>query len=361
MNILLFQIYGNQRVYHLELTYSILSAARFLKNDPAGIRIVLAADANNQRPDLPVEHLTLTPEMLHEWQLGGSYSHAIQAYALHHAVRSYDAPVILIDSDTVIQDHPRLMFDRIAPGKTLMHAREDRLGDSIEWPEWKALIERSGGSVAGWPVGSDSVMYNAGVLGLHPQDAPLMDEVKAAMHVIRDNSSMFTAVQLAASLVLGARTQLSVCDDLVEHYWGGPRAYYHYQIERMFPGVLNGKGIDNPGMAPLPLNRSPAAAWRHRLAARIKRFQRAVGPEYGAAYMAYLSALSLRDANPDLANVWATMALNMLQWGMRGQLAYPADFIRFTPAQIGSQYWMQPGLRNRWSDYWSNARKAGIA
>lgn len=275
MKILLFQIYGDRRVYHLELTYSILSATRFLKADPAGIRLVLAVDAGNRRPDLPVEHLEMTPARLHEWQMGGSYNHAIQAYALHHAVRRYDAPVILIDSDTVIREHPRQLFDRIAPGRTLMHAREGRLGDSIEWPQWDALIRKSGGAVAGWPVSSDSVMYNAGVMGIHPQDAPLMEDVKAAMQSIRENSSMFTAVQLAASLVFGARTELSVCDDLVEHYWGGPRAYYHYQMQRMFPGVLSGAGIEDPGMTPAPLAQSPVVALKHRLAARIKRLQRA--------------------------------------------------------------------------------------
>lgn len=353
MNVLLFQIYGNQRAYHLELTYSILSAARFLRDDPADIRIVLAADEENHRPDLPVEHLHLSPEMLREWQMGGSYNHAIQAYALGHAVRTFDAPVILIDSDTIIHDHPKRMFERIAPGKALMHAREGRLGDSIEWPEWKSLIRQSEGSVAGWPVTADTVMYNAGVLGLHPQDAPLVEDVKAAMRAIRANSGMFTAVQLAASLVLDARTQLSTCDDMVEHYWGGPRAYYHYQIAKMFPGIMNGTGVESPSSALPVLERSLTPAFRHRLAARIKRIQRARGPEFATAYSAYLSALSLHRSDPALANVWGTTALNMLQWGMGGQSVQPRDFLRFTPAHIGTQQWMEPGLRKRWLDYWS--------
>jgi hypothetical protein len=236
MKIVLFQIYGNQRAYHLELTYSVLSAARFLRDDPADIRLVLASDRDNQRPDLPVDHLLITPEMLHEWQMDGTYNHAIQAYALHHAVQHFGAPVTLIDSDTIIHEHPKRLFDKIGPGKALMHANEGRLFDSPEWPEWSSLIKRSEGRVAGCAVTPDSVMYNAGVLGLHPQDAPAMDEVKAAMRAIRDNSDMFTAIQLAASLVFGAgKMELSVCDDMVEHYWGGPRAYYQYQMQQTFP------------------------------------------------------------------------------------------------------------------------------
>lgn len=360
MSILLFQIYGNRRVYHLELTYSILSAVRFLKADPAGIRIVLASDAENRRPDLPAEPLAVTPAQLHEWQMGGSYNHAVKIHVLHHAVRHFDAPVILIDSDTIVHDHPRRMFDRIGPGKTLMHARESRLGDSIAWPEWDGMIRRTGGVVGGWQISPDSVMYNSGVLGLHPQDASLMEGAMAAMQGIRENSSMFTAEQLAASLVFAGRTELSICDDLVEHYWGGPRAYYHYQMQQMFPGVLKGAGIEDADMALASLDQSPAVALRHRLAARIKRLQRAVGAEYAAAYSAYLSALSLRDTNPDLANVWTTIAMNMLQWGMGNQRVHPADFIRFTPAQIGLQHWMQPDLRDRWRDYWPSANDCRV-
>jgi len=242
LKILLFQIYGTQRIYHLELTHSILSAARFLKDTPSDIRLVLAADADNQRPDLPVEHLLMTPQMLDEWQMGGTYKHAIQAYALHHAVQHFGAPVVLIDSDTLLREHPGGMFDRIGPGRTLMHRREGKLSDTPEWPEWQALMKATGGALGGQRITADSVMFNAGVLGIDPQDAPLMAQIKAVMHDVRRNSDVFTAVQLAASLVFAAKTEVSVCEDLVDHYWDGPRAYYHYQMNRMYPSVLKGGG-----------------------------------------------------------------------------------------------------------------------
>ncbi|RYH01221.1 hypothetical protein EU805_14570 [Salipiger sp. IMCC34102] len=353
--IILFQIYGNRRVYHLELTYSILSVLRFLKEDKAGIRVVLASDEANSRPDLPVEALTMTPEMLHRWQMGGTYNHAIQAYALHHAVRHFDAPVILVDSDTIFHDHPRRLFDRIGPGKMLMHAREGTLRDSDAWPEWRSLIDRSGGRVGGQAVTPDSVMYNAGILGLCPSDADRLDDVEAAMIDIRATSDMFTAVQLAASLVFD-QGHVSTCEDLVEHYWDGPRAYYHYQMQRMFPGVLEGKRIADPDMPLPPLRRSPPIALRHRVAARAMRMRRAAGPELGYAYLAYRSALSHRKSDPDLANVWADAGLAMLTWGTRDTNAHPSDFSRFSGKQLRSQTWMKPDLQARWESYWSSVK-----
>ncbi len=363
MKILLFQIYGQNRIYHLELTYSILSAARFLKDDAEGVRIVLAADADNQRPDLPVDHLLLTPEMLHDWQMGGTYNHAIQAYALHHAVTHFDAPVILIDSDTVVREHPARMFDRIAPGKALMNKREREISETPEWPQWQDLIAKSGGAVGGLPLGRETVMYNAGVLGIDPKDAPLMDDVKAVMHDIRNYSDVFTAVQLAASLVLGAKTDLSVCDDLVDHYWDGPRAYYHYQMNRMFPGVLDGGGIAQPDLPLAPLKNDIPATLSNRIAARIKRMRRAAEPGYAYAYLAYRSALSVRDADRELAHVWAVTALNMLRWGLEHPRppSTVEDFRLFAPEQIEAQVWMKPDLRRQWRIYWSEPNRPNTA
>lgn len=353
MNILLFQIYGRQRRYQLELTYSVLSAARFLRDDPSDVRLVLASDEPNLRPDLPVEPLPISPPMLREWQMGGTYSHAIQAYLLHHAVTHFGAPTILIDTDTIVHAHPRRMFERIGPGRTLMHTREGLLRDSPERAEWEALISRTGGDVAGYSVGIETVMHNAGVLGLHPHDADLMGDVKAVMRQIRDRSEVFTAVQLAASLVFGSRTGLSTSEDLVEHYWAGPRSYYRYQINRLFPDVLSGGGIGmwDPPLA--PLRQTPPRRIGDRIAARIKRMQRGGDREYGSAYLAYRSALSARGVDVELANVWAAAALDMLIWGMRHRRPETArDFSAFAPASLDQLDWMTPELRSRWRSYW---------
>lgn len=354
MKIIFYTVYGTRRSYHLELTYSVLSAARFLKEEPDDLRLVLITDSDNQRPDLPVEHMIISLEDQRKWQLDGTYNHAIQVYALHHALRHFDAPTVLMDTDTIFKAHPKLLFDRIRPGIALTNAKEGRLCDSPEWPEWRDLIEQSAGQLAGWPVTPESVMHNGGILGLHPRDAHLLDEVKLVMGEIRDHSSVFTAVQLAASIVLGSKLELSTCEDLVEHYWDGPRAYYHYQINRMFPEVLKGQSIQALKSQLLPLERSLPGSLTARVAARLKRVQRKAGAEYGYAYMAYLSALSSRQKDPELANVWAGTALDMLVWGSRERFPQtPADFAFFAPDRLEAQTWMQSGLRKRWQDYWA--------
>jgi hypothetical protein len=356
LKVLLFLIYGKNPIYHLELTYSVLSAARFLKDNPGDIRLVLAADADNHRPDLPVEHLLITPEMLDQWQMGGTYNHAIKIYALHHVLQKYDVPTILIDSDTVFRAHPDRMFERINVGRTLMHARERSLVDTPEWSGWRALIEACDGVVGGQAITAETMMCNSGVLGLDPQDAHLMDLIKVTMHDIRTYSDVFTAEQLAASLVLDSHTELLMCDNLVEHYWDGPRAYYHYQMNRMFPDVLKGERAANKDWDIAPLDPELIGSLGHRIAARIKKLQRRADPGFAHAYMAYLSAISLRQMDPELANVWAITALNMLRWGLENERPNSTheDFELFTCKWIDAQLWMQPDLRDRWRAYWED-------
>lgn len=351
--ILLFLIYGTGREYHLELSYSILSAARFLKDDPAGVKIVLVADPPNQRPDLPVEHLVIDNETLNTWQMGGAYFHAAKPYALAHALRHFDAPAILVDSDTIFHAHPKRLFDHIGPGRSLMHLNHGRLDHLPNAPEWDALIESSEGTVAGWPIGGDTVIYNSGLLGLDPRDVHLMDDVISVMKAIRTHSGVFTAEQLAASIVFLGATSIATCEDIVEHYWDGPRAYYHYQMARMFPQVLSGGGVELAELHIAALHREPPVRLIDKMATYFKRLQRGHDGDYIYAYLAYRSARSCQQRDPELANVWADTALAMLTWGVSHQRGETTqDFSGFRPETLQSLRWMQPELRARWETYW---------
>lgn len=359
MKNLLFLIYGDQRVYHLELTYSILSAARFLDDTPTDVRIVLAADERNQRPDLPVEQLLISPDQMRDWTMGGTYHHALKINVLDHVLEYHNSPTILVDSDTVFLGHPVELFDRVSSGTALMHASEGALQDSDVWPEWESLIQHSGGQVAGWPIGPKSVMFNSGLLGLDPSDRALLEDVKSVLESIRIHTHMFTAEQLAASLVLQQRLAISLGRDLVEHYWHGPRAFFHYQMAHMFPDVRRGGGILDVNMSLPLLQRQMHGKVAHKIAARLKRVQRGQSAEFEFAYRGYLNAIAHRHTDPELANVWAVTALNTLTWGMGA--APPAradvqrDFARFAPPQLDAQDWMTPDLRARWRAYWSAA------
>lgn len=353
MKILLYHIYGDQRNYHLELSYSVLSAYRFLRDDPRGVRIVLVADEQNKRPDLPVENIVVSAETLDEWSLDWSYHHAIKPCAVQHVMQLYQAPVISLDTDTFFLAHPAELFDRIAPGNGLMHVSEGSLRESVSWAEWQALIEKSDGEIGRWSITPETVMHNSGAFGLSVEDAGILDAAKELIASIRTMSDMFTTEQLAISMVLSEKMTVSHCPDIVDHYWHGPRAYFHYQMNKFFPEVRSGGGVEDPDMVLPALETVLPKTLKSRIAAKLKRMQRGADDQYGYAYLAYLSALSCRQSDQELANVWASTALDTLVWGMQGARVNAAqDFVAFAGTALDTQSWMSPKLRERWAAYW---------
>jgi hypothetical protein len=353
-NVIAYHSYGRNRRYHLELTYSVLSAVNFLKHQPADIRIVLVCDSHNQRPDLPVENLVISDKTMHEWQMNGTYNHAMQAYSPHHILELYQSPTVLVDSDTIFKKHPKFLFERIGPGRSLLNAREGLLCELPEWASLKDQISHVDGIVDGVQIVPETVMYNAGVIGLHPADIDAMSKIKSMTSAIRQVSDIFTAVQLAASIVLTRDTQVSTCEDVLEHYWGGPRAYYHYQINKMFPEILRNEPIPALSGTLPALQGLPKTPIVHRLAAAAMRLQRRAPPEYAFAYQAYHTANQLRNSDPELANVWALAGVDMLIWGMpfRTMSWVVKDFNLYEPSRIADQHWMRSEVRDRWLRYW---------
>ncbi len=48
---------------------------------------------------------------------------------------------------------------------------------------------------------------------------------------------VFNIEQFAVTAVLGAKTRLSACNDLLVHYWGFARGFIHEQIAEFFPAA----------------------------------------------------------------------------------------------------------------------------
>ena len=124
---ILYLVFGNKREFQLELTYSVLSTAHFLRSQE--IRIALVCNPANRRPDLPVEHLVVSDAELNSWIT--QYKYAAKAYALGLGLERYGGSVALLDTDTVFTSNPRDLFRRVGPGRSFMQAEDGVLGGSF--------------------------------------------------------------------------------------------------------------------------------------------------------------------------------------------------------------------------------------
>lgn len=355
MKIIVFMLYGDAAHYQPELTYSVLSFLRYLRDDPADIRLLYVCDEANRRPDLPMEELVVSSETLRDWSFGGTYNHAVKVHALRHVLQTYDAPAVLMDCDTYATAHPRELFNRIGPGRALLNCSEGPLsGLHDQAAQFEAIISRSGGSIRGFPVSWDTEMFNSGVKGFHPRDLPTLDKAVEVIRDIRGMVELFTANQLAYGMVLPALMQVGGCEDIIAHYWGGPRQWYRYQIARFFPWAGKpGAVAVIPQEMPVLLEMPPYGPGI-RFKARVLRSLRGGDGTYAHAWLCSRQALGTR-ADPPLANSWAEMALNTLRYGKPPvHRRERVDFAEFTAPAIDRLTWMQPGQRKGWLALWDS-------
>jgi len=355
---LLYICYGNNPLYLLEMSYSVVSAVQAARRaGEAPPHILLLAEPHNLRPDLPVESVAVDAATTRAWQLGGRFHFAFKLHALRAALARTGGPVVLIDNDTIFRAPPSALFARVGPGRSLLHVDE---GPVRAVPEGAALVEllaRPGRVPEVYPT-PETHMFNSGITGVDPADAATVDAAIDLVGALLDRGEVFTLEQLSISAVLAARTRVAFADDLVEHYWSGARRWYHYQLARMFPA-------DEPGrLAALlaadslpPLTAAPAAGLRPRLAARLARLRRGGDGAYGHAVMAARAALAARARDGALAEVWAGIAADTLLFGQSRPLpsGARADFAAFAPGRIAAtgDGWLREATRRRWSDAWA--------
>lgn len=350
---LVFLIYGNDERYHRELSYAVASARSFVRNSNSATRIVVVSDEASRRPDLGTDQLVIGPDQLQDWQLGGTYNHATKLFAYRFVMGQTHGKVLMLDTDTWFKEHPDQLFARLQPRHSLMHLDEGPLSQAEYQMAWKDTIMKSRDGALGYDISDGSHMCNSGVVGMHSADAGLLDQAIELMIALYRISGMFTSEQLALALVLDRETTLHFADDIVEHYYGSARAYYIYQIGKIYPQRDASAFTRLFSALPPLLDRVPRNM-PDRIFGRLKTRQRAASPAYGEAHILYRKAQS---SGPDdeFANVCAELALNLLLYGHRERsLFIQQDFSAFAARNLDRIDWMTPRLKRLWQSYWDS-------
>ncbi len=210
-----------------ELRFSILSAARYLgdgSGDGDDWRIVVYADRTEPFADLPVEVRPVTPETVAEWIGPHRYIWRAKIQVIEQALAAGADRCLYVDGDTYLVRSPRVLFDRLGPGRSLLHLREGRPPAPEEAALAHVLASSEPAATDGrpWRFRGDRASWNAGVVGLHASDAGLCREVGHLTDQLLaagfDRYS-HTSEQVAFTVVLDERTRLRAAHDVIRHYW----------------------------------------------------------------------------------------------------------------------------------------------
>jgi hypothetical protein len=348
LKVIAYLLYGSRREYHLELTYSVLSAMHFIGSDQSAYRVVLITDEANRRRDLPVEHLIFSSEEFNRWTRNETYMYEAKVHALTKAMDHFKCPVALVDTDTYFLDHPQKLFQQVGPGKSVMHALEGNLGNLALFDFWVPLLDRITAPVVGYTVNRDSLMFNSGVVGVDFSDRHVLDDVPPLIHALYAIYPLFNIEQFAFAAVLSKHTRVGFCPEIVYHYFGYERAFIHLQVGELFPTFSS--ELFNSYVDEVPRLGYPGKRRSDQLKAALIATLRHHSKDYRFAYLAYLCALSKSESDPPEASVWAHTALSMLRHSRFPTKHIKSDFRKMQYARNFG--WLKNETKQDWIRYW---------
>jgi hypothetical protein len=371
MTVITYLLYGDNRTYQLELAFSVLSALRFLRHQ-ADCTISVISDRDDIGFDLPIDRIGVSAQEIADWTQGGVYPHRAKILALMKAIDHYQAPTVLIDTDTYFLKNPLELFQFISPDASLMHNFECTIGDhrlwqpmfnSLEPEKLEQIYQTTSNDIR---ISPQLPMFNSGVVGIDISHRSLLDQALALLDRLYEVFPVFNTEQFALGVVLSQATNLSICPHLVKHYWGYERRFIHTQLADYLQNYsINYLDTFLETLPNLEIG-YPPKPWRAKLAARCLSLLHGWNQDYRFAYLAYRSALYYAKTNVPYANIWAQIARRSidlclekhpeLQATDRSFQAFQTQtqhyFHEFSPTNISRLRWMQPNTQQQWQTLW---------
>lgn len=224
-----FDLTGEYDWVYDQTLYSMLSlcATHGWVGLPTGVSITVFSD----RPERfePLTQLLDIQQLDEQRILRGMGStrfiHRLKLDLLAEAAKSTSVPLIYLDGDTWLRGSLEDLVGSVSSTVSLMHAAESKVSE-VENAVVRKALGRIPQSFLPDAFRPDSVMmYNAGLIGLHPSQFSLIDDAIRLTDCGVKFGYSHVWEQFAVSVMLDAETQVKVADDLVFHYWSQRQQY----------------------------------------------------------------------------------------------------------------------------------------
>jgi hypothetical protein len=365
MKVLAYLMFGMRSEYETELIFSALSALRWTSGTP-GITLCVVTDRPSSLSRLSVDTLYVSSEEIARWTHNGRSIFRAKPCALLRVLAHYAAPCVLIDTDTYFIRNPLQLFERISPNDSLMHASDGyRIGDTQLWsPILPFIDEMSCGEV---PVSRSSEMLNSGAIGLHPQNAALIEKAIVLMDRLHAHTPIFNIEQFAIGAALQTKTKVHTCEDILEHYWGYRRPFIHLQIQRFLDASSSLELTEWIEHSASVETGFPAGPLFDRIITKLRAIYSRWDGDYQFAYLACRLARAYSEKDSQIASIWAATALASLERSLMTesggsnrrqakQRLSKSDFRSFTAPAFDNLRWLAGDVKTAWATHWDDER-----
>lgn len=186
----------------------------------------VAFQVYTDRPDLfaplagAIEVRAMSAAEIRVWRGKHDFNHRLKALLVQDVTRRFPSEKLLyLDADTYFAASLARVFARIGPGRSVMHAREDHVGqhDGYHMRNFSRHLRRL--SFRGGPIDVDRWMWNAGAIGIDPSSFGVVDDWVAFIDEVWPRYRRGLVEQYGIAMLLQQAGEVTACDDEVVHDW----------------------------------------------------------------------------------------------------------------------------------------------
>ena len=203
------------------------------------------------------EVIKLNENIIDKWTLGGKYMYRCKIESMRYCFDLYKTDIVFLDTDTVILNKNIChIFESLGYGHFYMHSactpvdRALKIVDEIKFSDINYLslkriffyksIEHFGFIYQNeYPISTDFVPYNSGIIALSYSDRNLISQVEAVSDCIYERYGYDCAEEFGFSYVFQLNGNIITVEDDIFHY---PEAKF---VRHLVAEVLNIKILDD--------------------------------------------------------------------------------------------------------------------
>lgn len=264
------QAYGKEEIL-TEALYAVWSALAWRGELPLDVHVYTDDAAAFAPLAGKIDVRALSPEEIRDWRGPHDFIHRLKAAMIRDLVRRFPGEkLVYVDADVYFTGQLAGLFERVGPGRAVMHVREYPVAThgSSQMRKFRAHMEPL--RFRGRPIDLSHHMWNAGVVGMDPAQAVILDEWLEFIDAIYPHYKRGLVEQYGICHLLQREAEVVPADDLVLHYWF--QKDDHVAAIRRELEVLRGLPLD-ASLAHLRANviRLPRRRQRSSLLDRLRR------------------------------------------------------------------------------------------
>ena len=224
--VVVYSAYGGER-WLREARFSACTALA-QRQATGDYRVAVYTDQPKYFDRLPVDIHRNTPEQYDAWAGPDRFTYRVKFHVLGDALERYQAPCLLLDSDTYFKRNPAPLLARLHPGTAIMDRcdglvfRDPRYAGFAQmlreaFPGLEVIMEDGERLVLSE---QDTPMWISGIVGVHPADRELIARAFRVLNAMLPRCHYFIMEQFAFSEVLRQNARVLPASDYIDHYWG---------------------------------------------------------------------------------------------------------------------------------------------